>query len=99
MNKTGPTTATLFATYLALLGLLAFTALASSLSPTWLSNSLSLFIALAKATLILLIFMELRYRSARYRVVALAGLFWLFFLLAITMSDYLTRGMVQVIGK
>ena len=49
-------------------------------------------IALAKASLVALIFMHLRYSRRLMRVVAAAGLFWLGILIALTMSDYLTRG-------
>jgi cytochrome c oxidase subunit IV len=49
-------------------------------------------IAFAKATLVALIFMHLRYSRRLMRVVAAAGLFWLGILIALTMSDYLTRG-------
>jgi cytochrome c oxidase subunit 4 len=49
-------------------------------------------IAFAKASLVALIFMHLRYSRRLMRVVAAAGLFWLGILIALTMSDYLTRG-------
>lgn len=49
-------------------------------------------IALAKATLIAWFFMELRGQSARIRILASAGLLWLFILVLLTASDYVTRG-------
>jgi cytochrome c oxidase subunit IV len=49
-------------------------------------------IAFAKASLVALIFMHLRYSRRLMRVVAATGLFWLGILIALTMSDYLTRG-------
>jgi cytochrome c oxidase subunit 4 len=49
-------------------------------------------IAFAKASLVALIFMHLRYSRRLMRVVAAAGLFWLGILIALTMGDYLTRG-------
>ena len=49
-------------------------------------------IAFAKALLVALIFMHLRYSRRLMRVVAAAGLFWLGILIGLTMSDYLTRG-------
>jgi cytochrome c oxidase subunit 4 len=49
-------------------------------------------IAFAKASMVALIFMHLRYSRRLMRVVAAAGLFWLGILIALTMSDYLTRG-------
>ncbi len=49
-------------------------------------------IAFAKASLVALIFMHLRYSRRLMRVVVAAGLFWLGILIALTMSDFLTRG-------
>lgn len=89
----------LFLVYLGLMALLAFTAWASYWHPPWLANSMSLAIACAKAWLILLYYMHLRYRSLRLRLAASAGLIWMFFLFSITLGDYLTRGMIGVPGK
>src|SRR4030095_7005114 len=52
-------------------------------------------IAFAKASLVALIFMHLRYSRRLMRVVAAAGLFWLGLLIAPTMSGYLTGGWQQ----
>jgi cytochrome c oxidase subunit IV len=49
-------------------------------------------IAVAKASLVALVFMHLRYSRRLMWVVAAAGLFWLGILIALTMGDYLTRG-------
>jgi cytochrome c oxidase subunit IV len=49
-------------------------------------------IAFGKALMVALIFMHLRYSRRLMRVVVAAGLFWLGILIALTMSDYLTRG-------
>jgi cytochrome c oxidase subunit IV len=49
-------------------------------------------IAFGKASLVALIFMHLRYSRRLMWVVAASGLFWLGILIALTMSDYLTRG-------
>ncbi len=48
-------------------------------------------IAVAKATLVVLYFMHVRYASRLIWVVVSAGLVWLVILLSLTMSDYLTR--------
>jgi cytochrome c oxidase subunit IV len=50
-------------------------------------------IAFANATMVALVFMHLRYSSRLMSVVASAGLFWLGILIALTMGDYLTRGL------
>ena len=49
-------------------------------------------IAAFKAVLVALFFMHLRESPRLTSAVVLGGLFWLVILLALTMSDYLTRG-------
>jgi cytochrome c oxidase subunit 4 len=49
-------------------------------------------IAVFKAVLVVLFFMHVRQSPRLTWVVVLAGIFWLGIMLAITMSDYLTRG-------
>jgi len=51
----------------------------------------ALAIAFVKSTLVTLFFMHVYYSRRRTKVVVLSALLWLFFLLFITMSDYLTR--------
>ena len=51
-------------------------------------------IAAFKALLVLLFFMHVRESPRLVSVVVISGLFWLGILLALTMSDYLTRGWV-----
>jgi cytochrome c oxidase subunit 4 len=48
-------------------------------------------IAVSKATLVVLYFMHVRWSSRLIWVVVGAGMVWLVILLALTMSDYLTR--------
>ena len=48
-------------------------------------------IAVAKATLVALFFMHLRYSSRLTWVFAAGGLFWLAIMVMLTLSDYLTR--------
>jgi cytochrome c oxidase subunit IV len=52
----------------------------------------ALAIAVVKATLVVLYFMHVRYSSRLTWLVIGSGVFWLFLLLSITMSDYLSRG-------
>ena len=54
----------------------------------------ALAIAVFKATLVVLFFMHVRYSSRLTWAVVAGGLFWLGILLALTMSDYLTRGWI-----
>ena len=59
---------------------------------------LALTIAVTKATLVMLYFMHLRYSSRLMRLVAGAGVFWLFLMISITMSDYISRGHLSFPG-
>ena len=54
----------------------------------------ALAIAAFKATLVVLFFMHVRYSTRLTWAVVAGGLFWLGILLALTMSDYLSRGFI-----
>ena len=60
-----------------------------------LNNIVMLAIASAKATLVVLFFMHVRWSTRLTWVVAMSGFFWLLILFSLGMSDYLTRGWVQ----
>lgn len=51
-----------------------------------------------KTTLVVLYFMHIRHCSALSKLVVAAGFLWLIILIAFTMSDYLTRGLVRIAG-
>ena len=55
----------------------------------------ALTIAVFKASLVVLFFMHAKYSTRLTWIVALAGVFWLGILLALTMGDYVTRGWVN----
>ena len=56
---------------------------------------LALFIATCKMMLVALFFMGIKYISDKMTVVFIvAGLFWLFILLALSMTDYISRSWV-----
>lgn len=57
-----------------------------------------LFIATAKAALVLTYFMHLRDSSGIHRVAASAGVFWLGILVFLTLSDYLSRNWLPLPG-
>jgi cytochrome c oxidase subunit IV len=57
-----------------------------------LNNVVMLGIALAKATLVVLYFMHVKYSTRMIPVVVGVGIFWLLVLFGLTMSDYLSRG-------
>jgi cytochrome c oxidase subunit 4 len=51
----------------------------------------ALVIATIKGTLVVLFFMHLRYSPKLTMATVVAAMFWLFLLLSLTMTDYLTR--------
>lgn len=77
--------------WLALMVLLALTT-ASAFLPLGSANLfVSLAIAVAKALVVLLFFMELKVSSALVRVFAAAGFFWLLIMIALFSADYTHR--------
>ena len=52
---------------------------------------IALAIASVKATLVVLYFMHARYSPKRTHMVIIAAVFWLAIMLALTLSDYVTR--------
>ena len=82
----------IFGTLMVLTGLTiaaAFTPLGSFNFPVAIS------IAVAKATLVVLFFMHVRWGTRLTWVIAASGFFWLLILFGLTMQDYLTRGWVD----
>jgi cytochrome c oxidase subunit 4 len=63
----------------------------------WQFNTIiALTIAVAKATLVVLFFMHVRYSIRLVWVIVAAALFWMAILFALTFSDYTTRGWFSV---
>ena len=58
------------------------------------NNIVMLTVACAKALLVILFFMHVRWSSRLTWVVAGSGFFWLLILFSITMADYMSRGWV-----
>ncbi|MBO9539946.1 cytochrome C oxidase subunit IV family protein [bacterium] len=85
--------------YLALMALLLLTFGISRLSLGPFNTLASLAIALGKAALIVAFFMELRFSRSLPRLVAGAGLYWLFILFSLTLGDYLSRGWLPSAGE
>ena len=83
----------------ALLGFLLITVALAFINLGLLNIVVALAIATAKALLIALYFMHLRYSDRLMWAVAAGGAFWLGILLTFTMSDYLTRGWIPIPGK
>lgn len=65
-----------------------------------LNDVVALTIAMAKALLVVLFFMHVKYSTRLTALTAVAGLVWLVILIALTLNDYLTRGdLIPVLGK
>jgi cytochrome c oxidase subunit 4 len=58
------------------------------------NNIVMLTVAVAKALLVILFFMHVRWSTRLTWVVAGSGFFWLLILFSITMADYMSRGWV-----
>jgi cytochrome c oxidase subunit 4 len=79
----------------ALICLTGLTAFASRIELGPFNIVLALFIATCKMMLVALFFMGIKYTSDKMTIVfIIAGLFWLFILLALSMTDYITRSWV-----
>jgi cytochrome c oxidase subunit 4 len=78
--------------FVVLLILTATTCAISFINLGRLNAIVALVIAFGKALLVALFFMHLRYSRRLMQVVVAGGLFWLGIMIALTMSDFLTRG-------
>ena len=56
-------------------------------------------IAVAKATLVILFFMHVRYSTKLTKLTVIGGFVWLFIFFLLIFSDYLTRGVFGPMGK
>ena len=81
------------------LGLLALTATTTAVAfvdlGPW-NTVVALVIAFLKATLVVLIFMHIRWSTPLMRVVIAGGLFWLAIMLGLTFSDFASRGWLPI---
>jgi cytochrome c oxidase subunit IV len=78
--------------YLALLILFGFTIAVAFIDFGIFDLFATLTIAIAKALLVILFFMHLRYSTQLTKIFATAGFVWLFLLLGLTLTDYVSRG-------
>ena len=92
MNHPGPTKAMLFGVWAALMVLLLATWGVAYLPWGSWNIVVAMTIAVGKALLVILIFMHVRYAARLTWIFVAAGFFWLFLMVALTLSDYLTRG-------
>ena len=80
-----------FATFAALILLLAITAASSRIDLGWANAAINLAIAVLKALLILLVFMQLRSDGSLPRLAVGVAALWLGILYVLTFTDYSTR--------
>jgi cytochrome c oxidase subunit 4 len=85
--------------YVALLVLLAATVGAAFIDLGWFNFTLTMIIAGAKAVMILLIFMHVRYSERLVWVFSSAAFLWLALLIVLSLNDYFTRDWLNIPGK
>ena len=83
------------AIFLALMVLTAITILVAFQDLGPFNDIVALGIAITKASLVVLYFMHVRHSTPFTKLVVVSGFVWLIFLIAITLSDYLTRGWIH----
>ena len=83
-----------------LMGLMILTAALSRVPLGEWNTVVALVIATIKALLVLLFFMHVKYENYKITWIAvIGGFFWLFLMLGLTMTDYLTRGISGFSGR
>ena len=85
---------TYYVVFAILLVLLVLTVVAAGIEHALVNIVTAITIASVKALLIVLYFMHVRYSSSLSRVFATGGIIWLVIMLALTLSDYTTRGWI-----
>jgi cytochrome c oxidase subunit 4 len=85
--------------FLALMVLTAVTVWAAGRDFGVYNTVVALGIAVTKATLVVLFFMHVKYGTSLVKLVVVSALVWLGLLLAITMSDYASRGWLGTRGS
>jgi cytochrome c oxidase subunit 4 len=85
--------------WIALMALMVMTAALSRINLGEWSTVVALVIAAAKALLVVLFFMHVKYEQQKIAwVFVIAGFFWLAILLTLTLTDYMTRGYLGIAG-
>ncbi|MGH9313444.1 MAG: cytochrome C oxidase subunit IV family protein [Vicinamibacterales bacterium] len=87
-----------YAIFAALMVMTAVTIWVAFLDLGFLNVAVALGIAVTKATLVILYFMHVRYSTRLTWVVVASGFFWLGILVALGLSDYLSRGWLPLPG-
>jgi cytochrome c oxidase subunit 4 len=83
-----------------LMGLLVATVIGAYMPlPSWMHLPVAMTIAVAKAALIVMYFMHVRFSNRLTWVFSTAAFFWLLLLLVFTLADYYSRGWLDIEGK
>lgn len=90
---------TYYKVFLALIVLTVVTTAVAYVDLGRLSVVTALAIAVSKMLLVALFFMHVRHSSTLTKVVVSGGLLWLAVLVALSLNDYITRGLLGVPGK
>ena len=88
-----------YAIFAALMILTAITVAVAFRDLGLMNTYVAMTIAVAKATLVVLYFMHVRWSGRLVPILLAAGLLWLVLLLALTMSDYASRGWMTAPGS
>ena len=89
----------LFAVFAALMVLTVVTVLVSRVNLGYLNLPVAMAVAVTKALLVILIFMEVKFSPKLVQVTAAVGFVFLGILVFYTMTDYLSRNMLGVAGR
>jgi len=88
-----------FVVFAALLVLLVLTIAAAYVDMGPFGIVVAMAIAITKAVLILMYFMHVKFSSKLIWIFSTGAFFWLGILLVLGMGDYLSRGVLEVLGK
>lgn len=77
--------------FLFLMVMTTLTVIAASFDLGWANPVVALVIATLKATTVILFFMHVKYSTRMTQIVIVSALFFLFLLLGLTLTDYLSR--------
>jgi cytochrome c oxidase subunit IV len=65
----------------------------------WLNIGVAMAIAVAKALIVVMYFMHVKWSSSLVRTFAAGTMLWLLIMFVMTLMDYLSRGMTQPFGR
>ena len=85
--------------YVALLLLLVLTLGVANVNLDPFNFAASMLIATAKGVLVVTIFMHVRWSERLIWIFAAASFLWLAILIALSLNDYFTRGLLNILGK